>query len=71
MTTKTNYELLGHCMADAAFRQELLADPEGTLKRHGYHVDPDVVHAIKTADHATIAALSSKIEAGSPSGSSS
>lgn len=68
---KNNHELLGQCMGDAGFRKDLLADPEGTLKRHGYHVDPDVVHAIKRADPATLDALSAKIESGSPGGGSS
>ena len=42
--------IAGKALADPAFREELLADPEGAIKEAGIELSPEQMKALKTMD---------------------
>jgi hypothetical protein len=49
--------LIQKIQSDEAFRKELAAAPEDTLKKHGFTVSPDVMATLKGMDEAGLAEL--------------
>jgi hypothetical protein len=47
MVKKTISDLVGRAVSDPAFRQDLLADPEGVARREGYALSPQEMATLK------------------------
>ena len=47
MAKKTISDLVGRAVWDQAFRQDLLADPEGVARREGYALSPQEMATLK------------------------
>lgn len=47
MAKKTISDLVGRAVSDSAFRQDLLADPEGVARREGYTLSPQELATLK------------------------
>jgi len=47
MAKKTISDLVGRAVSDPAFRQDLLADPEGVARREGYALSPQEMATLK------------------------
>jgi len=47
MAKKTISDLVGRAVSDQAFRQDLLADPEGVARREGYALSPQEMATLK------------------------
>ena len=56
-TEKEMYELVGRAVIDAAFREQLLADPAGAAAAAGYALTAEQLAALKSADGQGLAAL--------------
>ena len=59
---KTVEDLIGHAMNDKSFRDRLLASPEATLEAEGYEATPEVIAAIKSANHEELNRVASGVE---------
>ncbi len=58
MTTDQIDSLIGRCIRDTDFRDQLLADPAGTLTANGYPADQDVIDKIEAAESHVVGAVS-------------
>ncbi len=47
-------EVMGRIITDAAFRKDLLNDPEGTLRAANVEATPEVIEALKGLDHSAV-----------------
>lgn len=56
---KSVEDLVGHALTDRSFRRRLRANPEETLREEGYEVTPEIVEAIRSANHDEIEAFES------------
>jgi hypothetical protein len=51
------HELVDRVLNDAAFRQALLDDPEGTLQANGIEPTPEILENLKGVDHDSLVQL--------------
>jgi hypothetical protein len=56
-TEKEMYELIGRAVADAEFRQKMMADPEEAAKEAGYTLTTEQLTALKSAAGKGLAAV--------------
>jgi hypothetical protein len=56
-TDKEMYELIGRAVADAKFRQKMMANPEQAAKEAGYALTADQLAALKSAEGKGLAAV--------------
>lgn len=51
------HELVNRVLNDAAFRQALIDDAEGTLRTNGINPTPEILAALQGVDHASLTQL--------------